>query len=231
MKEQNFFKNIDSIKKLESEPEIVELFDKEEVKKILSFYKKLPTGTYNEKQKIIKKHWIIGIDKEMDNLLIKKINTVLKNWKVDNMYCTEDALGIFHESYFPLKLHVDSGKNPNAIIYKQILIPLSEPGETLLFEPRWYGESTSFTVNENELALDKGYNKRSNAHIGKEDFDKGIYRQYLSHENYKNLQGLTVKKIYNWKVGQGFIFDRNFIHCSSGIKNSKIGFTIFFNQA
>ena len=44
------------------------------------------------------------------------------------MYSKEEAFGIFHESFNPIKLHVDTGKDKNKIIYKQILIPLTDTG-------------------------------------------------------------------------------------------------------
>lgn len=230
MKEQNFFSQIEKIKSYEGDPQIIKLFDENEIKKIQNFYHDLPLGVYNEKQKIKKKHWLINFDKSMDELITKKINQVLTNWEVDNMYSSEPAFGIFHESFNPLKLHVDSGKEKNSILYKQVLIPLSDTGETFLFEPRWYGPSSSFTINEEELSFKNGFNLRTNDHLGNEDFDKDIHQKYLSHENINNLKGLKVKKIYKWKIGEALIFDRTFIHCSSKLRKAKIGLTIFFKK-
>ena len=125
MKQQNFFQNIDLIKSKESDPQIVDLFNLNEIKEILDFYEKLPLATFNEKQKIKKKHWILGINKKIDNFIISKVNSVLEDWKVDNMYSNDDAFGIFHESFNPIKLHVDTGKDKNKIIYKQIFNSLN----------------------------------------------------------------------------------------------------------
>ena len=36
----------------------------------------------------------------------------------------EDYYGLFHESFSPLPMHVDSGFDEGAIIYKQIITPL-----------------------------------------------------------------------------------------------------------
>ena len=63
----------------------------------------------------------------------------------------EDFLGLFHESFSPLKLHVDSGFNEKDIIYKKVVTPLTPIGETVVFKNRWYGKSTSFTIDEEEL--------------------------------------------------------------------------------
>ena len=230
MKQQNFFENLNKIKEFESEPRIVKIFDSEEIKNILDFYNKLPLGTFNEKQKIKKKHWLLGFDENMDKFIKSKINKVLNGWKIDNMYSDKPAFGIFHESFYPLKLHVDSGRDKNCIIYKQILIPLTDTGDTILFEPRWYGPSSSFTIDQEELKNKDGYNSRTSEHLGDANFDENIYNQYLTHENINNLKGLKVKKIYEWKVGEALIFDRSFIHCSSTLKKPKIGLTIFFKK-
>ena len=230
MKQQNFFENINLIKKVESDPEIVKLFDNQDISKILKFYEKLPLATFNEKQQIKKKHWTLGVDKKMDDFITHKINQVLKNWEVDNMYSKENAIGIFHESYNPIKLHVDTGRDKKKIIYKQILIPLTDTGETILFEPRWYGQSATFTISKEEIQNNSGYNLRTNDHLGDSNFDESFYKKYLNHMDYKNLKGLDIKKVYKWKLGEAFIFDRTFIHCASDLKKPKIGLTIFFNK-
>ena len=64
----------------------------------------------------------------------------------------------------PVSLHVDGGFDFNKIIFKQTLMPLSEEGETIIFKNRFYGCSTTFSINPTELAA-KGYNKRSSEHI------------------------------------------------------------------
>ncbi len=230
MKEQNFFEHIDLIKSTETEPQVINLFDLNEIEEILKFYKQMPVSIFNEKQNIKKKHWILGFNKKMDEFIISKINSILKNWKIDNMYSKENALGIFHESYSPIKIHADTGKDKKNLIYKQILIPLTDTGDTVLFEPRWYGPSTSFTIKKEELENKNGYNFKSSDHIGDDNFDVSFYNKYLNHETYDNLKGLKVKKLYNWKLGEALIFDRSFIHCASDLKKPKIGLTIFLNK-
>ena len=56
---------------------------------------------------------------------------------------------------FPLRLHVDTGKNPNDIIYKNMVIPLEiiydlkkkfyKPPNTLIFKNKWYDKSALLT--------------------------------------------------------------------------------------
>ena len=77
--------------------------------------------------------------------------------------------GLFQESYNPIGLHIDGGFNFEDLIYKQSLIPLTPVGSTVIFKNRYYGKSTNFTIDKNELEktkLNYGQNIRSNKHIG-----------------------------------------------------------------
>jgi hypothetical protein len=143
----------------------------------------------------------------------------------------KDLFGLYHESFNPLSLHVDSGFKPEDIIYKQALTPFTS-GETVVFKTKWYERSTSFTIDSEELKFKPkaDQNERSNKHIvvdGK-SFDKNIHKKYLSHINIENLRGMEVEMIYEWKVGETFIMDRSYIHCSSSnINKKKLGLTTF----
>ena len=80
----------------------------------------------------------------------------------------EDILGLFQESYDPIGLHVDDGFNSEEIIYKQTLIPRTSKGGTVIFKNKFYGNSTNFTINEEELKkkdLKYGQNIRSAEHL------------------------------------------------------------------
>ena len=73
-------------------------------------------------------------------------------------------------------------------------MPLSEGSETIIFKNRFYGCSTTFSINPQELKA-KGYNKRSSEHLNlynRKPFDKKIYQKYLKHEEIANLQGSRV---------------------------------------
>ena len=98
------------------------------------------------------------------------------------------------------------------------------------FTKKWYGKSTTFTIDEEELKFKPktGQNARSNAHLGDEEFDKEIHQKYLTHIDINNLKGLKVEMIYNWKVGESLITDRSHVHCSSSrINHKKLGLTTF----
>ena len=224
--------NIDEIKKLEGPPKIVKLFSDQEIKDILELYNSLPITTNNKKQNIIKKRWIQNYNKSLDKIYISKLKITLGDYMMDNLKTEagEDFLGLFHESFSPLKLHVDSGFNDKDVIFKQIVTPLSPVGETVIFKNKWYGKSTSFTVDENELKFKPGagQNERSCEHLGAEEFDKEIHQKYLTHIDINNLKGLKVELVYKWKVGETLIMDRTHIHCSSSnIINKKLGLTTF----
>ena len=224
--------NIDQIKALESPPRIAKIFSEKEIKMMQELYSILPERVFNKKQNIRKKAWIQDSNKELEKIYLDKLKEELGDFKMDTLKSEkgDDFYGLFHESFSPLKLHVDSGFDEKSTIYKQVVTPLSSPGDTVIFKNRWYEESTSFTINEEELKFkpNPGQNSRSNKHLGAEEFNNEIYQKYLTHIDINNLKGLNVEMVYNWKVGETLIMDRTHIHCASfNIKNKKLGLTTF----
>ncbi len=223
---------LDEIKKLESPPKIVNIFSDKEIKMIQTLYAALPETTYNAKQRVRKKAWLQNYNKELDKLYFHRLKEAIGDYKMDTLKSEngEDYFGLFHESFSPLSLHVDSGFDEKAIIYKQVITPLSPIGDTVFFKKRWYGKSTSFTVDKNDLDFKPkpGQNDRSSDHIGQKDFDRELHKKYLSHIDIKNLKGLEIEMVYNWKLGETLIVDRTHLHCaSSRIKGKKLGLTTF----
>ena len=224
--------NLDQIKSLESPPKILNIFSEKEIKMIQELYDTLPEKVFNKKQNIRKKAWIQNYNKELDKIYFDKVKDVLGDFKMDTLKSEtgEDFYGLFHESFSPLPLHVDSGFNENDIIYKQVVTPLSSFGDTVVFKNKWYGRSTSFTIDPKELKFNPNseQNDRSCKHLGNEEFDKEIHQKYLTHIDINNLKGLEVKLIYNWKIGETLIMDRTHIHSSSSrINHKKLGLTTF----
>ena len=222
---------IDKIKKYESPPKIVKIFSKKEIDSLIKLYNSLPLTTFNKKQNVIKKRWLQGYNKILDGLYQTKLKDILGDFKMDNLQSDigEDFLGLFQESFAPLDMHVDSGF-ANNIIFKQLVTPLSPIGGTVVFGNRWYGRSTTFTIDDEELKFEPkiGQNDRSAKHLGKQDFDKEIHKKYLSHIDINNLKGLKIDFVYEWKVGETLIMDRSHIHCaSSNIGDKKLGLTTF----
>ena len=61
----------------------------------------------------------------------------------------------FITSRYPLRIHVDTGKNPKDLIFKNIIIPVeieynntvetTKPPNTIIFKNKWYEQSSLFT--------------------------------------------------------------------------------------
>ena len=224
--------NLDKIKENESPPKIVNIFSEKEIKMIQELYADLPERVFNKTQNVRKKAWVQNYNKELDKLYFDKIKSVLGDFKMDTLKSEsgEDFYGLFHESFSPLPLHVDSGFDEKAIIYKQVVTPLSSFGDTVVFKNRWYGRSTSFTIDPEELKFKpkREQNDRSCEHLGQVEFDKEIHQKYLTHIDINNLKGLKVELIYRWKVGETLIMDRSHIHsASTRINEKKLGLTTF----
>ena len=223
---------LDKIKSYESSPKIVNIFSPKEIEMIQQFYADLPERVFNKKQNIRKKTWIQNYNKELDKIYLDKIKDVLGDFKMDSLKSEtgEDFYGLYHESFSPLPLHVDSGFNENDTIYKQVVTPLSSFGDTVVFKNKWYGRSTSFTIDPEELKFNPNseQNDRSCKHLGDEEFDKEVHQKYLTHIDINNLKGLKIELIYKWKIGETLIIDRSHIHSSSSrIKEKKLGLTTF----
>ena len=224
--------HLDKIKSLEGPPKKVNIFSEKEIKMIKELYDLLPERTYNKKQNVRKKAWEQNFNKELDKIYFSKLKEILDDYKMDNLKSKsgDDLYGLFHESFEPLPIHVDSGFNPEDIIYKQVITPLTPVGDTIFFKKRWYGRSTTFTINPEELKFKPkaDQNDRSNQHLGEKEFDKETHRKYLTHIDINNLKGMEIDFVYEWKVGETLIVDRSHIHCaSSRIKDKKLGLTTF----
>ena len=230
-------RNIDKIKKLEGSPKIIKnLFSKNEIEKFLNLYQELPTTVHNKKQNVIKKRWLKNYNNELESIFYDRVKNEIGEFKMDNLKDenNNDILGLFQESYNPIGLHVDAGFNLDEIIFKQTLIPLTSKGSTVIFKNKFYGNSTNFTIDENELKvkdLKYGQNFRSSEHLEmyeKKLFKKEDHEKYLKHEKIENLSGLEIDLVYEWEVGSMLIFDRTRLHCSSSlIEGKKIGLTTF----
>ena len=230
-------KNISKIKEFEKPPKVLKkLFSENEIKEFLDLYNNLPTTVHNKKQNVIKKRWLQGYNKKLEDIFCERLKNEIGDFKMDNLKDEngKDIYGLIQESYNPIGLHVDAGFNFDNLIYRQTLIPLSSVGSTVIFKNRFYGGSTNFTLDPKELGkknLSYGQNNRSSHHIGmfgKKPFDKEAHEKYLKHEKIENLSGLEIEFVYEWELGSMLIFDRTNLHCSSSIiEGKKIGLTTF----
>ena len=146
-------KYLDKIKSLEGPPKKVNIFSEKEIIMIKELYELLPERIFNKRQNVRKKGWELNYNKELDRIYFNRLKEALGDFKMDNLKSKkgEDLYGLFHESFEPLPIHVDSGFEPDDIIYKQVITPLTPIGDTIFFKKRWYGRSTTFTVDPEEL--------------------------------------------------------------------------------
>ena len=156
---------IEQIKKTESPPKVLKnLFNKNEIDKFLKLYNDLPITVHNKKQNVIKKRWLQGYSEELEKIFCERLKKEIGDFKMDNLQDEKgkDIFGLIQESYAPIGLHVDAGFEYKNQIYKQSLIPLSPIGSTVIFKNRYYGGSTTFTQDPEELKkknLGYGQNK------------------------------------------------------------------------
>jgi len=151
-------KKIEEIKKLEQPPKVLKnILNQNEINEFLNLYEALPTTTHNKKQNVIKKRWLQGYSKKLEDLFIKRLKNEIGDFKMDNLKTDDgkDIYGLFQESYSPIGLHVDAGFDFKDLIYRQTLIPLTSVGSTVIFKNRFYGGSTNFTLDPNELEKKK----------------------------------------------------------------------------
>ena len=224
-------KFIDKIKKLEGKPFVVkEFLNANEVNLFQTLYKQLPIEIDNKRKKILKKKWSIEYNKELQLLYSQKLKDVISEYEMDNPDTKEGSksLGLFQESLCRLLCMLILGLILAKLFINKHYSPLTDKGETIIFKNRFYGCSTTFSIDPKELAA-KGYNKRSSEHLnlyGKKSFDEKIHKKYLAHEDINNLRGLEVALVFKWKLGDLLVFDRTSLHCSSSnIEGKKLGFT------
>ena len=108
---------LDKIKSLESPPKVVNIFSLKEIEMIKNLYYDLPKTTFNKKQNVIKKAWQQNFNKKLDKMYYNKLREAIGDFKMDTLKSEtgENYYGLFHESFAPLPMHVDSGFDEKAI--------------------------------------------------------------------------------------------------------------------
>ena len=145
---------INKIKKLESPPKVLKnLYNNKRIDEFLKLYSDLPTTVHNKKQNVIKKRWLQGYNRSLEELFCKNLRDEIGEFKLDNLKDEKgnEIFGLIQESYAPIGLHVDAGFDTENQIFKQSLIPLTPVGSTVIFKNRYYDGSTSFTQDPEEL--------------------------------------------------------------------------------
>ncbi|OUU19078.1 MAG: hypothetical protein CBB97_19795 [Candidatus Endolissoclinum sp. TMED37] len=163
MNQINFFKKkvYLQIKSKESSPKIIKRFiTKEEAKLLLNIEKNSkkyfvdrPDG---KKRSLSNDGSSTDRDHKKWNRVIRKILIPKLKKHIGNFIIPKTE---FPPHYFtaihPTRLHADTGRDPNMLIGKQILIPLEiqpkkSKAHTILFKDRWYGPASNFEFFNNQ---------------------------------------------------------------------------------
>lgn len=149
--------------------------------------------------------------------------------------------GNFFETPNPFHVHTDTGKKEDLgeLTPKyNIVIPLTEEENhnTVIFDQQWHGDASHFMVGSiYKYWPDPVYNLRKSSYHGVTgmtdfNFDVVMYRSYLKHLPYETVQGLSIKQVVPWHIGEALIFDSTLLHCGSYFKGIKKGLTILVSD-
>ena len=118
-----------------------------------------------------------------------------------------------------------------------IIVPLKFSGKvyTISYKSHYYGNNKKgykYRPNKKQYYknewLSKDHSKVSG--ITKTKFSKKFYKQYLSDYEIVNLHGLTVSKVFKWKVGKPIQLFSNQLHSGSVFENSKRWIVIHYDH-
>ena len=152
----NFFDKeiLKKIKENESDIKLIKNFiSKEECLYFVDYFRNLKNKSVGKSQAIDREESTkIFFDFDQSNEL-KKLKKKIVDF-VGEFY-VNDFQPHFITSRYPLRLHVDTGKNPKDLIFKNIIIPVeieydntvgtAKPPNTIIFKNKWYEQSSLFT--------------------------------------------------------------------------------------
>ena len=135
---------------------------------------------------------------------------------------------------FPLRLHIDSGKNPNDIIFKNVVVPLEiiydknkdyhSPPNTVIFKNKWYEKSALFTkqTSNNYDFIIKDIDNKFVDIINIFDFKQKIEnvsdgelsydgKKFLVNKKFREyIDSLSKTKRYNTRTDKHIVNDKEF---------------------
>jgi len=221
------------IKKNESDPVSMDNFiSKEECKSYLDYFRGLKNKSVG-KSKFIEREESTKIFFQLDQSSeIKKLYEKIKD--VIGDFYVNDFQPHAITSRYPLRLHVDTGKNPKDLIYKNVIIPLEieydenkdnhSPPNTLIFKNTWYDRSALFTNHiESDkdfiirdingkfvdiLNIDNFYENIKNVKDVEINYEENNFKINESFKDY--IKRLTEIKRYNLRTNKHIINDKNF---------------------
>ena len=232
---ENFFKIdvLNKIKNLETGVNCVEKFiSKNEAEEILDYLRNLKNKSVGKRK---------AVEREESTKIFFDFNQTqkLKNLKKR----IEEVIGEFYvndfqphiiTSRYPLRLHADTGKNPNDIIYKNVIIPMeivykpeaksSKPPNTIIFKNKWFDQSALFSsnINSNTDFIIKDKSKNFIDIMDINDFYNELLKYNNSNMSYKGnvffvdesfknyIEYLTKSKRYNQRTNKHIISDKKF---------------------
>ena len=183
-------------------------------------------------EKIIKHHGVIN----------HKFPKKEAQWIVDLLGIKGTITGgNFFETPNPFHIHTDTGKKEELGDLKpkvNIVIPLTEADDhnTVIFDQQWHGDASHFMVGSiYKYWPDPVYNLRKSSYHGVKglthfNFHIKQYKDYLKHIPYETVQGLSIKEIVPWKIGEAIVFDSSLLHCGSYFQGIKKGLTILVSD-
>ena len=214
------------IKRYESDPFNIDNFlSNHEVKEILNYRNSISKRMVDREESTkIPFNWD---DSELLKNLKKKIESRTGEFTV------KDFEPHFITTRFPLRLHVDTGKDPNDVIFKNIVIPLEinyqknttekKFSHTVIFKNRWYEQSALFTtktknnydfiikdINGNFVDIIDIFDFKSI--IEKNNNDKIIYKdaEFFVDNNFKEyIASLSKTKRYNQRTDRHIVNNIN----------------------
>jgi hypothetical protein len=164
----------------------------------------------------------------VDNLLGKD------NWRLEG--------GIFFETIYGYRVHVDTEKSGPNRVWQTIVFPLRqtltpesqiENNRLIIFNQTWNKDAAFFLKGSPDDP--KEYNNVIKDYKDVQgivpDYIDPYVEQLCPHLNRTNFEGLTVDKTFQWTPGIPMTFPRNRLHASSafhrfGITN-KLGLSLF----
>ena len=97
-----------------------------------------------------------------------------------------------------------------------VIIPISDGYSTVVFD-----QSASY----NNFSTYKQENKQLEQYCTDEEWQK-----HCSHCHSEDQKYLTIKKIFEWKQGTLFAFDRSLFHCSSNFEKTKQAIVLWLSK-
>ena len=230
-----FFKSeiLEKIKQNESETtQINDFLSVDECKFFLDYFRNLKNKSIGKSQYIEREESTkIFFDLNQTNE-IKKLYEKIKE-HIGEFYVNDFQPHIITSRY-PLRLHVDTGKNSNDLIYKNVIIPLEieydeskknhKSPNTIIFKNRWYGRSSMFTkhVDNDKDFIIKDKNGKFVDIVNIDIFYDRIKKvnneiitfeafQFNVNDNFKDyIKRLTKIKRYNSRTNKHIINNKDF---------------------